>query len=184
MTAQSIQFSFGGDDPDDGEDDDEEGEGDDEPEGDKDDDLESAFLMLDTARAIYAKQPAATLKLADVHRLLGDVATEGEQFDSAVAEYSSALEILRKELPPHDRALSELHMLIALALDFVPDKVAEAVQHAEKAKAVLVLRLAFLDGSEEKDDERKTKDAREAAQIRELMGDVDMKVRLPSRPFC
>lgn len=67
-------------------------------------------------------------------------------------------------------------MLIALALDFVPDAVDRAVCHAEQAKAVLVLKLEQLDKLDE--SERTEKDDREAANIKELMKDVDMKVRV------
>ena len=43
------------------------------------DDLETAFMMLDTARAIYEKVEGdeAKMKVAEIHRLLGDVASEG-----------------------------------------------------------------------------------------------------------
>lgn len=63
-------------------------------------------------------------------------------------------------------------MLIALALDFIPDSVDRAVNHAEKAKAVLLLKLEQLEKIEDKSD----KDQKEIVDIKELMGDVDMKV--------
>lgn len=149
---------------------------------------------LDASRRIEKE------KLADVHRLLGDVATESgaslfspslsstalsadplsspvatEQFEPAVTEYSAALSALSTVVEPHDRALSELHMLIALALDFVPNGTDRAVAHAEQAKAVLVLRLAELEKAPEGDRDDKVK--REIDDIKGLLGDVDMKVR-------
>lgn len=63
-------------------------------------------------------------------------------------------------------------MLIALALDFVPDAVERAVGHAEKAKKVLALKVDQLEKLENPSDV----DKKELAQIIELMGDVDMKV--------
>ena len=198
VTAQSIQFHFGGDaEEEEGDDEDDEDDEDDGPgAGDKEDDLESAFLMLDSARTIYSKDDSrgSKLKLGDVHRLLGDVATEGgacpfpccptprlppdfhptAQFEEAVTEYTAALSVLSSILEPHDRALSELHMLIALALDFVPDAVDRAVDHAEKARAVLLLKLAFLEKIEK--TKRTDKDEREISDIKEIMSDVDMKV--------
>lgn len=98
-----------------------------------------------------------------------------EKFDSAVEEYTSALTLLSRVLEAHDRALSELHMLIALALDFVPNATAQAVSHAEKAKDVLLLRLAELEKVAE--GERDDKAKREIDDIKGLLGDVDMKVR-------
>ncbi|GAA5868053.1 hypothetical protein JCM1840_003667 [Sporobolomyces johnsonii] len=195
----NAAFHFGGDAEDD-EDDEEEGEGEDDeadaaPGADREDDLESAFQVLDLARSIVEKEVddlekslkeeegtedketrrrERKEKLADVHRLLGDVATESEQFDGAVEEYSSALSILSRVLPPYDRALSELHMLIALALDFVPNATGRAVSHAEKAKGVLLLKLEQLENKDEA--QRTEKEKREIDDIKGLMGDVDMKI--------
>ncbi|GAA5867029.1 hypothetical protein JCM3774_003760 [Rhodotorula dairenensis] len=199
-------FHFGGDAEDDDDDDDggedagEGGPGEDEQSGDEDeggaaqggdreDDLESAFQVLDMARATLEKQVDAagastadeqdTLKgkkerLAEVHRLLGDVATESEQFDNAVEEYTSALDLLTAQYAPSNRALSELHMLIALALDFVPNANERAVAHAEKAKKVLLLKLDELERVDEGNRDDKAK--REIEDIKGLMGDVDMKI--------
>ncbi|BGP25723.1 histone-binding protein [Rhodotorula toruloides] len=203
-------FHFGGDaedaedeergdgDADEGEDGEGDGEGDDGAAGgDREDDLESAFQMLDLARTILSNEIDAVEKeleedagerkeeleekrrkrkekLAEVHRLLGDVATESEQFDNAVEEYTSALSILSHLLPPYDRALSELHMLTALALEFVPNATSRAVAHAEKAKSVLVAKLDELERVP--DDEREDKTRREIEDIKGLMGDVDMKI--------
>ncbi|POY75299.1 hypothetical protein BMF94_1670 [Rhodotorula taiwanensis] len=199
-------FHFGGDGEDDDEDDDGEEDGqegeqegaDGEGEaasGDREDDLESAFQVLDMARATLEKElngaaslseskteqenaEKATLekkeKLAEVHRLLGDVATESEQFEPAVEEYTAALEVLSTVYSPSNRALSELHMLIALALDFVPNGNDRAVLHAEKAKKVLLLKLDELEAVKEGDRDDKTK--REIEDIKGLMGDVDMKI--------
>lgn len=72
-------------------------------------------------------------------------------------------------------------MLIALALDFVPNGTERAVEHAEQAKGVLVLKLAELEQAPEADRDDKVK--REIDDIKGLLGDVDMKVRprSPSR---
>ncbi|BGP09277.1 NASP-related protein sim3 [Rhodotorula toruloides] len=200
-------FHFGGDvedasgDEGDGADSDEdgEGEGEDAPSGDREDDLESAFQMLDLARTILTTEIGELKKdgkgkdeerrkreekLAEVHRLLGDVATESEQFDNAVEEYTSSLSLLSRLLPPYDRTLSELHMLTALALEFVPNATSRAVSHAEKAKSVLVSKLAELEGVPEA--EREDKVRREIEDIKGLMGDVDMKIEdlrtIPTAP--
>lgn len=48
--------------------------------------LETAFQMLDISRTIYEKQTdqtdATKQNLADVHRLLGDVATESGEHEA------------------------------------------------------------------------------------------------------
>lgn len=218
LSASSWKFSFGGDGPDEDEeegegggDDEEDGQGDEEEEGgggggvDRDDELESAFAALEQARIIFSKVEGdeAKIKVAEVHKLLGEVEQESSaflslspflsrrsltltslarslvpkgHFDNAVLEYTSSLSLLSAILPPYNRSLSELHMLIALALDFIPDSVDRAVEHAEKAKAVLLLKLEQLEGLSK--EERGEKDEKEMTDIRELMGDVDMKVRL------
>ncbi|KAK4049194.1 DNA-dependent ATPase mgs1 [Microbotryomycetes sp. JL201] len=177
--SSNRNFSFGGDGPDD-EDENEDEEGDDEQEEeaaavDRDDELEAAFGVLDMARTIYEKMDTedAKVKRADVHKLLGEVAQESAQFENAVEEYTSALDILQNVLPPYDRALSELHMLCALALDFLPDSVSRAVKHAERAKDVLLLKLAQLEKAEHKTE----RDNKEIADIKDLLGDIeDLKV--------
>lgn len=183
-TASNWKFSFGGDAPDDDDDEDgegDEGDGDDEEEGagaavDRDDELENAFISLDMARAIFEKMDGdeAKQKRADVHKLLGEVAQESEQFDNAVNEYQAALDILTAILPPYNRALSELHMLIALALENLPDSIDKAVKHAELAKDVLLHKIEQLDKLQDKTE----KDTKEIADIKDLMGDLDMKVRM------
>ncbi|GAA5926342.1 Hif1p [Sporobolomyces koalae] len=205
----STAFHFGGDGED--EDDEEEEPNPQEQDGpeDDEDDFEAAFQVLDIARKTLEleidnldqliselqddneRKPVKVQerrtrkeKLADVHKLLGDVATESEQFENAVEEYSSALSILTKILPPSDRQLSQHHMLIALALEFLPNQIGRAVSHAEKAKSVLVLRLQQL---ESKPDDNKTdKDKREIVDINELLGDVDNKIEdlktVPTEP--
>jgi HAT1-interacting factor 1 len=102
---------------------------------------------------------------------------DSEQFESAVEEYSSALSILSKTRSPSDRILSEQHLMIALALEFIPDQTSRSVSHAEKAKSVLVLRLNEL---ESKGDEADEKEKKEIQNLKELIVDVDNKVS----PLC
>ena len=73
-TAQSLQFHFGGD----ADDDEEEEEEEEEPEEEQDDEFETAFNILDMARATWAKVEGieAQKKTAECYRLLGDTAME------------------------------------------------------------------------------------------------------------
>lgn len=101
-----------------------------------------------------------------------------EQFEEAVTEYTASLKILTAILPPYNRSLSEIHMLIALALDFVPDAIDRAVSHAEQARDILLLKIDQL----KRIGKRSDKDEREIIDITELMGDVEMKASFPQ--FC
>ncbi|GAA5884722.1 hypothetical protein JCM16303_005246 [Sporobolomyces ruberrimus] len=211
----NAAFHFGGDAEDEEDEEEGEGEreGEDGEEEEKEDDFEAAFVALDMARRIIeveverleremkevkaedgakegkeAKEKEKVVrqeKLAEIHRLLGDVSTESEHFDEAVEEYSSALSILTKIRPPSDRQLSEQHMLIALALEFAPgNPIERAVSHAEKAKGVLVLKLGELERKEEA--EKTDKDKKEIENLKELIVDVSNKIEdlktVPEQP--
>lgn len=88
LSAATWKFSFGGDAPDDeeeGGDGGEEGEGSDDEDGagvDRDDELEGAYAALDMARAIFRKVEGdeAKIKVADVHKLLGEVEQESSEY--------------------------------------------------------------------------------------------------------
>jgi hypothetical protein len=99
-----------------------------------------------------------------------------------VTEYKEAISILASITTPYDRSLSELHMLIALAYDNIVDAVDHAVEYAEKAKTILLAKVAQLEGL---GAEKSESDEREITDIKELMSDVDMKVSLSlSAAFC
>lgn len=77
--APARNFHFGGDEPEEEEEDAEAGEGEvQEATTDPDDDLETAFGVLDTAKVIYQRMEGdeAKLNLAAVHDALGEVMTE------------------------------------------------------------------------------------------------------------
>lgn len=55
-------------------------------------DLQLAWENLDTAKVIWGRDPAAhAQQLADVHGLLGDVAMESDDFETALVELEAAL---------------------------------------------------------------------------------------------
>ena len=85
-TAQSLQFHFGGD----ADDDEEEEEEEPEQEEEQDDEFETAFNILDMARATWAKVEGveAQKKTAECYRLLGDTAMECGQSDRASVEFN------------------------------------------------------------------------------------------------
>jgi tetratricopeptide (TPR) repeat protein len=141
-------------------------------EGDPDDDLELAFQTLDTARLIFTTNPSLSrFQLAEIHRLLGSVLSESEQFPGAYSEYESSLAVLEKIVEADDRRLSELYLLLAITSEFVTGKEDQAVGWAEKTKSVLEKRAGKL---ESQGDEGK----KELEELRELIKDVDEKVRL------
>ncbi|SCZ87418.1 BZ3500_MvSof-1268-A1-R1_Chr2-2g04884 [Microbotryum saponariae] len=185
--AASWKFSFGGDAEDD---DDEEGaEGDDEDGGDeammvdRDDELEGAYSAFEMVRAIWSRDNDGSketqIKIAEAQRMCGEVERESEKFDLAIKEYESALAILTSVLEPSNRTLSELHMLIALAYDMIPDSVPQAVHHAEQSKAVLLTKLAELEKAQKEGGDAGAGDDRvqkEIIDIKELIGELEEKI--------
>ncbi|SCV70279.1 BQ2448_1673 [Microbotryum intermedium] len=184
--AASWKFSFGGDAED--ADDEESGEGDDEEGGDegmtvdRDDELEGAYSAFEMVRAIWSKENDGSketqIKIAEAQRMCGEVERESEKFDLAIEEYESALAILTSVLEPSNRTLSELHMLIALAYDMIPDSVPQAVHHAEQSKAVLVTKLAELEKAEAENGDAGADDRiqKEIVDIKVLIGELEEKI--------
>ncbi|GAC94056.1 potential histone binding protein [Pseudozyma hubeiensis SY62] len=159
------RFSFTGDAEDDGDDDEEEGApGAGAAEGDDEDDLQTAFSVLDLARVIYRRaldsesQKLTTLEgqewgktriqaeLAEVMNLLGDVGLESENFTQASADYQSSLDTLRPLLNPHSRRLADAHLRLGLALEFHPEVEQRrgAKAHVQAASDVLAARIAAI----------------------------------------
>ncbi|TKY85645.1 hypothetical protein EX895_005184 [Sporisorium graminicola] len=159
------RFSFSGDAEDDDDDDQDEGApGAGAAEGDDEDDLQTAFSVLDLARVIYQRildSDSAKLttldgqewsktriqaELAEVLNLLGDVGLESENFTQASADYRSSLDVLLPLLNPHSRRLADAHLRLGLALEFHPEveqrKGAKA--HVQAASDVLAARVAVI----------------------------------------
>ncbi|SGY15041.1 BQ5605_C013g07219 [Microbotryum silenes-dioicae] len=188
--AASWKFSFGGDAEDEDDDDEEGAEGDDDEDGgdeammvDRDDELEGAYSAFEMVRAIWSRDNDGSketqIKIAEAQRMCGEVERESEKFDLAIKEYESALAILTSVLEPSNRTLSELHMLIALAYDMIPDSVPQAVHHAEQSKAVLLTKLAELEKVQKEGGDAGTGDDRvqkEIVDIKELIGELEEKI--------
>lgn len=185
MTAQNINFHFGGDAAEDEEDEDDE-EDDGEGEGkaaEEVDDFETAWEILDTARAILVKADEAEgteeskkerkLQLARVHSSMAEVATESGRPEDGVKEYETALSIQSALLPPWNRLVAQTHLFIALALELVPtsnfadadaqkQEVAEksftrAVEHVQAAQGILAARKKHLLGYPDEGSDAKGK---------------------------
>lgn len=86
-------------------------------------------------------------------------------------------------LPDHDRKIAEIHLMIALSYEFVPSTTKDintaageasrikAVEHAQKAKEVLVLRKKYLEAQDKTGDTEA-----ELQDIDEVLTELDAKV--------
>jgi tetratricopeptide (TPR) repeat protein len=79
------------------------------------------------ARLIYSKQTSATAQqvLSDIYCDLGDLQMENEQFESAIADYMEALDLLQKHESKDQtaglRALASVHFKISMAHEYRGD---------------------------------------------------------------
>ena len=107
-----------------------EGEEGDQKEEEEDDvnNLQLAWEMLELAKVIFQKQLEAGedsqtfLKLAEVYLKLGEVGVESENYNTAVEDMKSCLELQRKYLEDDDRRIAEtlynMGMAYSLANEF------------------------------------------------------------------
>lgn len=117
-------------------------------------DLQVAWEVLDVARIILEKE--TNLDNSNLHLLsetytrLGDLMKLNGKLDESISEYKKALELKSKLCSKHDRALSNIHFLIAIAyiyraaeksnIDPLQDK-REALEHYQLSKEVLCKKL-------------------------------------------
>ncbi|KAK6584083.1 hypothetical protein PZA11_003813 [Diplocarpon coronariae] len=135
--AKKPLFQFTGDENFEDSDDDAE-EGDAEGEEEEDDDLASAFEVLDLARVLFMKkleepeesdgkgkqagQSPMTKhileRLADIHDLLAEISLENERFPGAVTDFRAALGYKERMYPEESEIIAEAHFKLSLALEF------------------------------------------------------------------
>eukprot|EP00889_Picochlorum_renovo_P003205 jgi/Picre1/30235/NNA_005603.t2 len=111
-------------------------------------DLEIAWENLDTARAIWEKDPQQNCDdLASVHVLLGDVALENEAFDNALTDYQHALKYQKMaNFPEDDRRTAEVYFKRVMALQFL-ERPEDALVEVESARDILFKKLQNLQAS-------------------------------------
>ncbi|XP_076441257.1 protein HGV2-like [Babylonia areolata] len=133
----------------------EEGEGAEEAGSQEDEDpddvsnLQLSWEMLELAKIIYSKDSSkvSQLKAAEAHLKLGEVSLESEQYEQAISDLESCLEIQKKHLDSCDRAIAETYYQLGLAcqmskqLDKAKESFASAVTcletKMEKLKAIV-----------------------------------------------
>eukprot|EP00775_Hariotina_reticulata_P013279 gene13279-13410_t len=156
--AEHEQCEDAGDEMDDGDDDEGSEDAEDQTAGEgsagkevadvtgESDDMALAWEMLEMARLIYTQHggPATFAnKLADCHMYIGDILSEQEKFEEAVAEYNTAAGMLAQVeggLAAYKRRAAELDFKTATAY-MLADQPAEALAAMTSAKAQLQTRI-------------------------------------------
>ncbi|WAR62112.1 hypothetical protein PtB15_14B206 [Puccinia triticina] len=122
------------------------------------DELENAFQVLEFARQSILSQVDSSKdqpeqaeklqnKLIDVYDLIAQVHQEGEQFEQAVESYQSSLEVKKSRTDVTAGAIAETHLMIALALELIPDEgesMKQAIGHVDEAIELMKAQLAKL----------------------------------------
>lgn len=113
-------------------------------------DLEIAWENLDTARAIWERDPEQNCHdLASVHVLLGDVALENEAFNDSLVDYELALKYQEMaKFPGDDRRTAEVYFKRVMALQFL-ERPEDALMDVKTAQGILEQRLMNLEASGE-----------------------------------
>ncbi|XP_014233917.1 protein HGV2 isoform X1 [Trichogramma pretiosum] len=94
------------------------GEGNDSEDEDDDENksnLQLAWEVLELSKVIYSKLPDSESKLAEIHRLLGEVAMESNNLDDAVNDLEKSLELYRGLTPKDSRCIADVLYQLGLA---------------------------------------------------------------------
>ncbi|XP_037438724.1 uncharacterized protein LOC119306656 [Triticum dicoccoides] len=113
-----------------------------------DSDLDLAWKMLDTARAIVAKSPDQTMEKVNIFCALAQVSTKTGDRDNTIGYYLKALAMLEHLVrPDHPRIIKiNVHIFVAFEL---ASKVGDAIPYCAKAISVCKSRIQNLKHAKE-----------------------------------
>ncbi|XP_014486600.1 PREDICTED: nuclear autoantigenic sperm protein [Dinoponera quadriceps] len=117
-----------------------------EKDNDEDDvnNLQIAWEVLELAKLVLLKRGSSGWKyLAEAYRLLGEVAMEGGNHETALIDLQGCLDLLQKITPPDHRAIAEIHYQLGLAHAMANDFDA-SIEQFKQASALLETRIVHL----------------------------------------
>lgn len=115
--------------------------------------LQLAWEVLELAKSIFQKQLESegeagekqnSLKLADVHLKLGEVAVESENYTTAVEDMKACLALQRKHLDEDDRRIAETLYTMGTAFSLA-NEFDSAIEQYKLAVEQIKLRIAVLE---------------------------------------
>ncbi|TYI56454.1 hypothetical protein E1A91_D11G211700v1 [Gossypium mustelinum] len=107
-------------------------------------DLDLAWKMLDTARAIAEKQQLGdTMEKVDILSALAEVDLEREDIESSLGNYQKALSILQQLVEPDHWQVAEQNFRICTCLE-IGSNPKEAIPYGQKAISVCKSRVQLL----------------------------------------
>ncbi|KTW30254.1 hypothetical protein T552_00731 [Pneumocystis carinii B80] len=133
-------------------------------------DLEEKKEEIDEEKCIEIEK-----KLADTYDLLGEISLENENFQQALADFQSSLDLRTKIYPLESSLITEAHYKLALALEFSQegDFREKAIEHIHLAIKSLEKRLE----NEQKSEKGKEKQEKEESEIREMLLELKQKAK-------
>lgn len=135
-------------------------------------DLQVAWEVLELAKIIYENRGESGMKnLAETLVVLGEVSLESENFESAVSDIKSGLDIMlaMPEKDKSERVLAETHYKLGIALS-TNSQMDEAVEHFNSSLELLKSRIKALEA------EDKEKHETEITQMKELIPEIEEKI--------
>ncbi|EFN77098.1 nuclear autoantigenic sperm protein isoform X2 [Harpegnathos saltator] len=117
-----------------------------EKDNDEDDinNLQIAWEVLELAKLVLLKRGSSGWKyLAEAYRLLGEVAMEGGNHETALIDLQGCLDLLQKITPRDHRAIAEIHYQLGLAHAMANDFDA-SIEQFKQASALLEARIVHL----------------------------------------
>lgn len=167
----------------DGDEDEENGEaGEEDVEKENEDDvnnLQIAWEVLELAKLVLLKRGSSGWKLlAEAYRLLGEVAMEGGNHESALIDFKACLNLLEKITPRDHRAIAEIHYQLGLT-HAMANNFDTSVEQFNQASALLEAKIVHLktvqDNPPQSDDPFYTVEG-EIKELQELLPEIQEKI--------
>lgn len=163
------------------EDEDEAEEEDVEKENDEDEvnNLQIAWEVLELAKLVLVKRgPPGWKFLAEAYRLLGEVAMEGSNHESALIDFKACLNLLDKMTPRDHRAIAEIHYQLGLA-HAMANNFDISIEQFNQASALLEAKIVHLktlqNDPPQSDDPFYTVEG-EIKELQELLPEIQEKI--------
>ncbi|XP_011700803.1 PREDICTED: protein HGV2 [Wasmannia auropunctata] len=162
---------------------DEDEDGDEEEDVEKDEDeinnLQIAWEVLELAKLVLVKRgPPGWKFLAEAYRLLGEVAMEGSNHESALIDFKACLNLQEKMTPRDHRAIAEIHYQLGLA-HAMANNFDISIEQFNQASALLEAKIVHLktlqDAPPQSDDPFYTVEG-EIKELQELLPEIQEKI--------
>lgn len=134
---------------------------------------------MELAKLVLLKRgPQGWKSLAEAYRLLGEVAMEGGNHESALTDFKGCLNLLEKITPRDHRAIAEIHYQLGLAYAMANNFDA-SIEQFNQASALLEAKVVHLmtvkDGSSQSDDPFYTVEG-EIKELQDLLPEIQEKI--------